>query len=81
MHQHRKPPLLLPLAGHLAMGGLLGTLLAASLIATRANGIFDMIVNSAAPRLTTTIFIGTFAALFAVGTTLTGWIFIAMEES
>jgi hypothetical protein len=62
------------------MGALPGTILALSLIVTVANGIFHMIVSSAAPRLTATIFIGTFASLFAVGAALTGWFFTAMEE-
>lgn len=61
------------------MGALLGAFLALSLLVTEA-GLFDLIANSAAPRLTVMILVGTFAAVFAVGATLTGWIFLAIER-
>ena len=60
------------------MGALLGALLALSLLAT-GTGLFAMIAHSAAPGLTATVLVGTFTAMFAVGATLTGWIFLAME--
>jgi len=62
------------------MGAMLGALLALSLLATRTHGILEMIVNSAAPGRTMVIFVGTLAAMVAVGAMLTGWIFLAMEE-
>ena len=51
-----------------------------SLLATDTHGVFEMITDSAAPALTATILVGTVAAMFAVGATLTGWIFLAMEN-
>jgi hypothetical protein len=64
--------------GHFVMGALLGALLALSLLATGTR-LFAMIAHGAAPALTATVLVGTFAAMFAVGATLTGWIFLAME--
>lgn len=69
------------LASHLAMGAGLGAFLALSLIVTDARHIFDMIVNSSAPRLTIAVLVSTFVLIFAIGASLTGMIFISMEDN
>jgi hypothetical protein len=68
------------LAGHLAMGGLLGIALAVSLIAMNARNILDLIALSASPWMTGMVFVSIFALFCAVGATLTGLIFIMAEE-
>jgi len=70
----------LKLAGHLAMGGALGTALAVSLIAMNARNILDLIALSASPWMTGMVFVSIFALFCAVGATLTGLIFILAEE-
>src|SRR5215470_4212666 len=68
------------LAGHLAMGGLLGTALAVSLIVMNARNVLDLIALSASPLMTGMVFVSVFALFCAVGATLTGLIFILAEE-
>jgi len=68
------------LAGHLAMGGVLGTALAVSLIVMNARNILDLIALSASPWMTGMVFVSIFALFCAVGATLTGLIFILAEE-
>jgi O-antigen ligase len=68
------------LAAHLAMGGLLGTALAVSLIVMNARNILDLIALSASPWMTGMVFVSIFALFCAVGATLTGLIFIMAEE-
>ena len=68
------------LACHLAMGGLLGTVLAVSLIVMNARNILDLIALSASPFMTGMVFVSIFALFCAVGATLTGLIFILAEE-
>jgi hypothetical protein len=72
--------LLRALAGHLAMGGGLGAFLAVSLMIGDGRPIAAMILNSAAPGLTTLVFVGIFASVFAVGAAITGLLFVSMEE-
>ena len=68
------------LAGHLAMGGLLGTALAVSLLVMNARNILDLVALSASPWMTGMVFVSIFALFCAVGATLTGLIFIMAEE-
>jgi hypothetical protein len=71
---------LLKLAGHLAMGASLGTGLALVLIMMDTGRIFEMIVSSAQPRITTLVFIGVLGSICAVGATITGLIFMLAED-
>ena len=68
------------LIGHSAMGAGLGLLLSLTLIVSGAGNIFEMITNSEEPKLTAAIFVGFFTSIIAVGATLSGLIFMAMEE-
>lgn len=67
--------LALALVGHLAMGAGLGAFLAVTLLLSDANDVFQMIVNSADPKGTILVFVGTLTMTFAIGATLTGLIF------
>jgi len=79
--RHRiEGPFLLKLAGHLAMGAALGTALAIALILTDTGRIFEMIVSSAQPRVTTLVFVGVLGSICAVGATITGLIFMLAED-
>jgi hypothetical protein len=64
---------------HLTMGASLGAFLATSLLLTNAPHIFQMIINSAAPKLMLVVFVGTFTLIVAIGATLTGFI-LALED-
>jgi hypothetical protein len=68
------------LARHLAMGGLLGTVLAVLLVAINVQNILGLISLSASPWVTALIFVSVIALFCAVGATLTGLIFILAEE-
>lgn len=68
------------LAAHLAMGGLLGTALAVSLVIMNVRNILELIAHSSAPWLTGIVFVSIFSLFCAVGATLTGFIFILAEE-
>jgi hypothetical protein len=68
------------LARHLAMGGLLGTVLAVLLVAMNVRNIPGLISLSASPWVTGMIFVSVIALLCAIGATLTGLIFILSED-
>jgi len=68
------------LVGHLVAGAGLGTFLSLMLLAGDIGHMFEMIVNSASPRITILIFIGITTATLAVASTLTGLIFSMIEE-
>lgn len=82
----RKPPalqnavILLQLACHAAMGIALGLVFSFALLLIDAFGITTLIAHGADTRTTTAIFVGTFTLAFAVGATLTGFVFTMMEE-
>jgi len=79
--RHRiQGPFLLKLAGHLAMGAMLGTALALALIMTDTDRIIEMIVSSVQPRMTTLVFVGVLGSICAVGATITGLIFMLAED-
>ena len=79
--RHRiEGPFLLKLAGHLVMGALLGTSLALALIMMDTGRVFEMIVSSAEPRITTLVFVGVLGSICAVGATITGLIFMLVED-
>jgi hypothetical protein len=71
---------LLRLAGHLAMGASLGTGLALALIMMDSSRIFEMIVSSTQPRITTLMFVGVLGSICAVGAAITGLIFMLAED-
>jgi hypothetical protein len=68
------------LAGHASVGAGLGILLALILIAANP-GLFNLITSSPSPKLTLLVVIGAPASTIAVGSTLTGFIFSAIERS
>jgi hypothetical protein len=68
------------LARHLAMGGLLGTVLAVLLVAMNVQNILGLISLSASPWVTGMVFVSVIALFCAVGATLTGLIFILSED-
>ncbi len=68
------------LAGHLAMGMVLGLFLAVGLIAGNFAGVRVMLAHSAAPRLDLALFIAVWSLLIGVGSACTGFIFIAVER-
>ena len=68
------------LARHLAMGGLLGTVLAVSLVAMNVRNILGLISLSASPWVTGMVFVSVVALFCAVGATLTGLIFILADD-
>jgi hypothetical protein len=67
-------------AGNFALGAGLGVLVAITLIVTDGKRVLDLIESASAPKTTTAILIGVFAAVFGVGATLTGLIFSAMDR-
>ena len=74
------PAILLELACHALMGTALG--LSAGLLLTFVDnfGIASLIAHSSEPYQTFAILIGTVTLPFAVGATLTGFVFTMMEE-
>jgi hypothetical protein len=68
------------LARHLAMGGLLGTVLAVLLVAMNVQNIPGLISLSASPWVAGMICVSVVALFCAVGATLTGLIFILSED-
>jgi len=76
----KKQSLAVKLARHLAMGGLLGTVLAVLLVAINVQNILGLISLSASPWVTAMVFVSVIALFCAVGATLTGLIFILAEE-
>jgi hypothetical protein len=62
------------------MGAGLGVFLALSLLVSNTRGIFAMLVNSSAPQLSTAVFVGIFASVFAIGAGITGLIFVSMDD-
>lgn len=71
---------LLELAGHMAMGVALGLGFAFVLTHIPALGIASMIDQSASPRDTMLMLVLTCAAMFSIGTTLTGLLLATMKD-
>jgi hypothetical protein len=80
LRSSKKQSLAVKLARHLAMGGLLGTVLAVLLVAINVQNILGLISLSASPWVTAMVFVSVIALFCAVGATLTGLIFILAEE-
>jgi hypothetical protein len=75
------PAMVLELAGHTGMGVALGLALAFILTRIPTVGVMTLINHSASPRAAMLMFIGTFATMFGIGTTLTGLVFIVTKDS
>jgi hypothetical protein len=76
----KTPSIALKLARQLAMGGLLGTVLAILLVAMNVRNVLGLISLSGSPWVTGLIFVSVISLLCAIGATLTGLIFILAEE-
>jgi hypothetical protein len=75
-----KPAIVLEMACHTAMGVALGLGFALALTLTNAFGVSTLIAHSHEPRMTLMLFVATFTLAFAVGATLTGFVFTMMQE-
>jgi hypothetical protein len=74
------PSIMLEMACHAAMGVALGLGFALALTFSDAFGIATLIAHSPEPRMTLTVFVGMFTLAFAIGATLTGFVFTMMED-
>jgi hypothetical protein len=75
-----RPSVLLGLAGHTAMGIAMGLAFAFVLTLIDTIGVMALINHSADPKTTMLVFVGSFTLAFGVGATLTGLVFMMMEE-
>lgn len=80
MQMHSKAPRFGELAGHAAIGAGLGVFLSLTLIVSNTGRVFEIIVNSAHPKIMTLMLVGILSSVLTVGATLTGMIFSAMED-
>jgi hypothetical protein len=71
----------LKLAVHGTMGVAMGLALALILTLADLSGIMTLIDQSATPGVTLAMFVGTIILTFAIGATLTGLVFMTMEDS
>jgi hypothetical protein len=76
-----KPGTLLRLASHSAMGIALGLACAFVLTRVPAFGVMTLIDHSMAPRGAMLACVGAFATMFGIGASLTGILFMAIDES
>lgn len=81
MKQYLRMPSLRELLVHLAMGVSLGLLLSLGLIVSNGAHVFDMIINSATPKVTMVMFVGIVSSLMGVGAALSGFVFTATDNS
>jgi hypothetical protein len=75
-----QPAVLFGLAGHTAMGIALGLTFAFVLTLIDTFGVMALINHSADPKTTMIVFVGSFTLAFGVGATLTGFVFMMMED-
>jgi hypothetical protein len=75
-----RPSLLLGLASHAAMGIAMGLAFAFILTLIDTIGVMTLINHSADPKTTMLVFVGSFTLAFGIGATLTGLVFMMMEE-
>jgi hypothetical protein len=68
------------LVGHFAMGVALGLGMALILTLDARFGVRELVLRSADPQSAALLFVGTFAAMFGIGATLTGFVLLAMER-
>lgn len=76
----RDPAIMLEMACHSAMGIVLGLSVAIALSCVESFGIAPLIAHSLDPEMMFAVFLTTFTLAFAVGMTLTGFVFTMMEE-
>jgi hypothetical protein len=76
-----RPGMLLRLASHSAMGIALGVAFAFVVTSVPTVGVMTLIDHSIAPRGAMLAFVGAFATMFGIGATLTGLLFIAVDDS
>jgi hypothetical protein len=67
-------------AAHFAMGAGLGTVAALALVIGNTGALGDLLAAGSPSGISIAEFVGAFAGMIAVGATLTGVIFSAMEE-
>jgi hypothetical protein len=72
--------IMIEMACHTAMGIALGLGFSFALALMDSSTVADLIAHSAEPRTTTVIIFSYFTLAFAVGATLTGFVFTMMEE-
>jgi hypothetical protein len=75
-----RPSVLLGLASHAAMGIAMGLAFTFALTLIETFGVMALINHSADPKTTMLVFVGSFTLAFAVGATLTGFVFMMMED-
>ena len=75
-----QPSVLLGLASHTAMGIAMGLAFAFVLTLIDRLGVMALIDHSADPKTTMIVFVGSFTLAFGVGATLTGLVFMMMED-
>lgn len=85
MHSRKHPAsfksgMLLAIAGHTMMGTALGLALSFALIAYDGFGLSGLIAHSVNPQASILLLAGTLTLAFAVGATLTGFVFTVMER-
>ena len=68
------------IARHAVMGGALGMILAAALLALNCQHLRDIIVASPAPLVLSCIFVGGLSIYVAFGAAVTGFLFILQED-
>ena len=73
--------MLTELASHTVMGIAVGLAFALILLAVDQYGVVSLINRTAAPETTKLYFVGAVVLTFAIGTTLTGLVFMFTEES
>jgi hypothetical protein len=74
------PSMLLEVAGHTAMGVAMGLALAFVMTLVDAFGVMAYIAHSEDPKTTMIVFVGSFMLAFGIGATLTGAVFMLMED-
>jgi hypothetical protein len=81
MRARSKPPLANKLLENFAMGAVLGLAFSLALVIGDVGHVFGMITSESASKMMFLVLAGVFLSIFAVGATLTGLIFIKMEEN
>jgi hypothetical protein len=80
MPSRSKMPRFGEIVGHAGIGASLGVFLLLILIISDTGNVFKAITTSSNPKIMFVTFVGIFSSLFAVGATLTGLIFSAIED-
>jgi len=76
----RGKSIMLEMACHTVMGIALGLGFSFALVLIDTSTLAILIAHSSEPKTTTMILVGFFTLAFAVGATLTGFVFTMMEE-